>query len=276
MKRVQFYFLAVLCLQLGLPLTANAHRAWFLPAATVLSGEAPWVTVDGAVSNDIFYTDHAPLRLNELQVLAPDGSAVEAQNPHTGKHRSSFDLQLTQEGTYKIAIASSGLRARWETADGKRGGWPGRGPNATNAPFEKAVPKDAKNLEVSYSSRRIETFITAGQPSTKVFTPTGQGLEMQPITHPNDLFAGEPAKFTFLIDGKPAAGTKVTLIVDGMRYRNSQNAIELTADDKGVVSVTWPEAGRYWLEAEYQDNKAKAPATTRQGGYVATLEVLPL
>lgn len=272
MKHVKLLVLVAL----SLPLVANAHRAWFLPAATVLSGKAPWVTVDGAVSNDIFYTDHAPLRLDSLQVVAPDGSRIAAENPHTGKHRSTFDLQLKQEGTYKIAIASGGLRARWETADGKRGGWPGRGPNATDQPFERAVPSDARNLEVSFSSRRIETFITAGQPSTGVFTPTAEGLEMQPITHPNDLFAGEQAKFRFLIDGDPAAGTKVTLIADGMRYRNSQDAIELTADAKGVISVTWPQAGRYWLEAEYQDNKAKSPATTRQGGYVATLEVLPL
>ena len=47
------------------------------------------------------------------------------------------------------------------------------------------------------------------------------------------------------------------------------------ADADGVASFAWPAAGRYWLEAEYKDGKAKPPATERSGVYVATFEVLP-
>lgn len=43
-----------------------------------------------------------------------------------------------------------------------------------------------------------------------------------------------------------------------------------------MIEITWPAAGRYWLEAEYQDDRARPPAGRRQGNYVATLEVLPL
>ena len=32
----------------ALPLTAHAHKAWLLPSATVVSGDTPWVSVDGA------------------------------------------------------------------------------------------------------------------------------------------------------------------------------------------------------------------------------------
>lgn len=266
-----FVIVAALCL----PGAASAHRAWFLPAATVLSGESPWVTVDAAVSNDLFYADHAPLRSSSLLVVGPEGGEIDIQNASTGKHRTTFDIELKKEGTYKIASASSGLRARWETKDGERARWPQRGQTPKPGDFEKQVPKDAKNLNVSYSSRRLETFITSGQPNKTALAPSNKGLEMQPITHPNDLFAGEQAKFRFLIDGEPAAGAAVTVIPGAMRYRNSQDAIKLKADKDGVVSLTWPEAGMYWLEAEYEDNKAKAPATTREGSYSATLEVLP-
>jgi uncharacterized GH25 family protein len=34
--------------------------------------------------------------------------------------------------------------------------------------------------------------------------PLNEGLEMVPITHPNDLVAGEPARFRMMLDGKPA------------------------------------------------------------------------
>jgi hypothetical protein len=37
-----------------LAVPAQAHRAWLLPSATVLSGTDAWVTVDAAISNDLF------------------------------------------------------------------------------------------------------------------------------------------------------------------------------------------------------------------------------
>ena len=258
-----------------IPVAAHAHRAWIVPAATVLSGEDPWVTFDAAVSNDIFHTDHAPLRLEGVTAVAPDGSQVPLQNTSTGKYRSTFDLNLQQKGTYKIGSFSSGLRARWETEEGEKRGWPGRGMQSTPEGFAKEVPKKAKNLEVSFGSRRIETFVTAGTPDTKVFKPTNAGLEMVPVTHPNDLFAGEKAEFKFLIDGKPAVGAKVEVVPGGMRYRNQQNTISAQTDKNGSVSITWPQAGLYWMSVSYEDDKAKKPARKRSAGYVATFEVLP-
>ncbi len=273
--RLKTASIALLALSLALPMAAQAHRAWLLPAATVLSGEAPWVTVDAAVSNDIFHINYRAMALDNIRVRAPDGGDAAVQQPRGGKQRSSFDLQLTQPGTYKIFMASSGLRARWETEDGERRFWPGRGETPAPGEFAKAVPKQAKNLHVSYSSRRMETFVTSGQPDTAELAVQGEGLEMQPITHPNDLFAGETARFRLLIDGDAAAGAKVTVIPGAMRYRNSQEAITAVADAEGLVSITWPSAGMYYLEAEYEDERAPAPASQRQGSYSASFEVLP-
>jgi len=262
-------------LVLCLPLTAQAHRAWLLPSATVLSSDDAWVSIDAAVSNDIFHADHAPMRPDSVVVTAPDGQILQVQNAVTGKYRSVFDVQLPQKGTYKIGTASSGLMAMWKTEDGERRMWPGRGEKANPADFDKMVPKKAKDLEVSQFSRRMETFVTSGTPTDTVLKATNQGLELIPVTHPNDLFAGEAATFQFLIDGKPAVGVKVTVIPGGMRYRSEQASIELESDKKGNIVVTWPQAGMYWLSANYRDDKAKKPAKTRSGSYVATLEVLP-
>jgi uncharacterized GH25 family protein len=266
---------AALVMAALIPAAAHAHRAWIVPAATVLAGQDPWVTFDAAVSNDIFHADHAALRLTGITAVAPDGTEVALQNPSTGKHRSTFDLNLTQKGTYKVTSFSSGLRARWETEEGERRGWPARGVQATAESFAKEVPKKAKNLEVSFGSRRMETFVTAGTPDTKVFKPTNQGLELVPVTHPNDLFSGEKAEFTFLIDGKPAVGAKVEVVPAGMRYRNQQDSISVESDKNGVVTITWPQAGMYWMSVSYEDNKAQKPAKKRSASYVATFEVLP-
>lgn len=265
----------VLALAVTLPLSAQAHRAWIAPNATVMSGTDPWVSFDAAISNTLFHADHVAMRLDDVQAQGPDGKAVELQNTSVGKYRSTFDINLAQEGTYKIFTASNGLRARWETENGERRFWPRRGQAYNPDDFAREVPQSAKNLEITQSSRRIETFVTAGSPSDAVFNPARVGLEMIPLTHPNDLFAGEEAEFQFLIDGEPAAGVAVEVIPGAMRYRNSQDEITLTGDKEGKVRITWPTAGMYWLNAEYSDNKAKAPAQTRAGSYVATFEVLP-
>lgn len=87
---------SLLALGMGASIEAQAHRAWMLPSATVLSGENAWVTVDGAISNNLFYFEHHPLQLNNLEILSPSGKLVEAQNQATGKYRSVFDVELAE------------------------------------------------------------------------------------------------------------------------------------------------------------------------------------
>ncbi|MDD3762819.1 MAG: DUF4198 domain-containing protein [Nevskiales bacterium] len=251
---------------------ASAHNTWLQPSKTVLS-VGQWVTVDGGASTQPFVKDHAPLRLDELVVTAPDGTQVAPENLSTGRLRSSFDLQLKQEGTYRIAVATQGMMATWE--DGKqRRRWPPRGEVFTAAGFARAVPKDAANLRVSQMQRRLETYVTAGQPSDTALQPSGQGLELTPVTPFNDLYADEPAVFQLLLDGKPAAGLRVEIIADGVRYRDAVDAIELNTDADGRFTVEWPGPGLYWMNAALRDAHARAPATQRSASYTGVFEVL--
>lgn len=252
-----------------LPFSAHAHKMWLVPSATVVTGDTPWIGVDAAVSNTLFYADHVPLRLTALTITAPDGSSVAPQNAHTGKFRSVFDVELTQTGTYRIASVNSGLSASWkENGESKR--WRGDAES-----FAKEVPKDANELQITQSNGRVETFITNGAPDSGGLKPVGAGLELVAITHPNDLFEGEMAKFRLLIDGAPASDLEVEIIPGAMRYRDNPDEIHAKTDADGMFSVTWPAAGMYWIGASLQDDKASAPATARRASYTATLEVLP-
>ena len=277
--RNQFILLGVVAAALVSTLastSAHAHRAWLKPSATVLSGDDAVVTVDAAISNTLFHPDHFAMSTDGIEVMGPTGEAVDITNASKGRYRSVFDVELTQQGTYKIATASGGLRAFWRDEEGNRKMWPGRGEQADESEFGTAVPKDAKDLSVSRGWRRIETFVTVGAPTEEALAPTNQGLELVAVTHPNDLYATETATFKMLIDGEPAVGTEVEVVPGGMRYRNSPESITLTANDEGVIEVTWPHAGMYFLEAQFRDDKAAAPATVRTGSYSATFEVLPL
>jgi uncharacterized GH25 family protein len=261
--------LAALVVAALAPLASHAHKSWLLPSTTVTTVDQ-WVTVDAAVSNDLFYFNHVPLRLDALAITAPDGSKVAAENTSTGKYRSTFDVHLAQNGTYRFAAINNGLFASYED-HGATKRWRG-----TPERFAAEVPADAKNLQVSQAQGRVETFVTAGKPNERTFAPTSTGLELVPVTHPNDLYAGEAATFRFLLDGKPATALPVTVVAGGTRYRDSQDEMKLATDAKGELRITWPAPGMYWMEAVVQDrNTSFKQATQRRASYAATFEVLP-
>ncbi|WMD21262.1 DUF4198 domain-containing protein [Achromobacter seleniivolatilans] len=254
-------------LALSLPFASQAHDVWIVPSSTVLSGTDSWITVDAAVGNDKFYFNHAPLRLDGLTVVAPDGTAAEAENLNRGKLRSTFDLQLKQSGTYRVAVVNDGVFARWKE-DGKNKRYFGKVEG-----MAQAVPAKAEELEVSQSLGRVETFVTAGKPTA--VKPVGRGLELAPVTHPNDLFTDESATFQMLLDGKPAADLKINVVPGGSRYRDKVGEIELKTDKDGKFSVKWPQPGLFWIEAGMEDDKVSVPqAKKRRLSYAGTVEVL--
>ena len=262
----------------SIPAMLSAHRMWMLPSGTVFSGTDPWVTFDAAVSNDLFYADHQPARLEGVKVWQPDGSEGKLQNASTGRYRSVFDIQLDKPGTWKVGTQMNAVMGSF-TIDGveKRVGGR-RGPPRPDQPAPLTVadiPANATNVKLTEMMGRNEVFLTAGAPTTTVLKPTGKGLEFAPVTHPDELVAGEAAKFRFLIDGKPAPGLKVTVIAGGKRYRDAEGAMELTTGADGVLSVTWPTAGMYWLNANATDAKSSTPRVTeRRMSYTTTLEVM--
>jgi uncharacterized GH25 family protein len=261
---------AALCAALVLPLAAQAHKMWMLPSATVISGHDAWVTVDAAISNDLYYPDHFPAKLEQLVITAPDGSIVKAENASTGKYRSTFDLAVPQKGTYRLALVNEGLFASYEV-DGQKKRWRG---NASD--IKTAIPANAKNVQVSEMDSRVETFVTQGSPGGGALKPTNKGLELVPVTQPNDLMANEKATFQLLVDGKPAANIKVVAINGATRYRNAQDEMDTTTDKDGKFAFTWPSAGMYWVNASTEDtNTSVKEAKQRRLAYTATLEVLP-
>ena len=230
-------------LALTLPMSASAHRGWMVPSFTVLSGDGSWVTVDAAISNELFYPDHRAMRLDGVVVTAPDGSISKLQNASTGQYRSTFDVQLNQAGTWKIGSAANTVTASWtENGEIKRF-------RGTADEFAKAVPAGATDLKTIKGSNRNETYVTRDKPTTDVFKPTGKGLELVPVTHPTDIVATEPATFRFLLDGKPAAGLEVTFVPGGARWRAAPGEIKLKAAADGAVTFTLPDAGMYWVNA---------------------------
>ena len=265
-KTLAFLSLAAV---LAAPLSAQAHRAWLAPTSTVLSGNDAWVGFDAGMSNGVFIADHAAMNLAGLIITAPDGSTAAPENMMRGRYRATFDLHLTQPGTWRVANVMGGYSATYKQG-GEEKRWRG-----TEAELATAIPKDATEVKLTQSQRRLEIFATRGSPTKESLKITGKGLELEPVTHPNDLVAGEPATFKLMLDGKPAAGVEVEVVPGGNRYRSGTGEMKLTTDAQGAFTVKWPGAGMYWLEAGVRGGKASIPNAERNASYVTTLEVLP-
>jgi len=221
---------------------ALAHRMWMIASSTSVSGTDNWVTVDAAVSNDLFFFDHQPIRVAPT-VLQPDGTEGTVENHAVGKFRATFDVHLTQQGTYRIGVVNRGVFGSYQL-NGERKMIP-RG--TTVDKLASVIPAGATDVQTAESVSRNEIYVTQGAPTTTVFKPTGKGIELVPVTHPNDLVVGEPATFQFLLDGKPAPDLFVTVIPGGIRYRDALKQQDLKTGADGKVSINWPDPGLYWV-----------------------------
>jgi len=247
---------------------AHAHRAWILPSATVVSGDKSWVTIDGAISNNLFFPDHRPMQIEAIAITAPDGSSVKPANAAVGQYRTTFDLELKQKGTYRIAQANSGLSPSWkEGAETRR--WRGTMQDYLAQGIDKKP-----GVELVATSRRVERFVTDGAPTP--LKATGKGLELGGATHPNDLYSGEEATFILTDNGKPAANIEVSVIQGGDRYRDEPGELKLKTGADGSLKLKLENAGMYWLEAGSAGTTTMEGKTLKsQATYVAVLEVLP-
>lgn len=259
----------------GTTLAAHAHKPWLLPTSTIVESRDNWVTIDAAISEGLFDVDHVPLRLDGITITGPDGGKLEMQNIANGKLRNSFDLKLPKPGTYKVALVTQTVFASYKDKDGQVKRFRG-----TEETFAKDVPADAAELKVSRTQGRLETFVTTGDPDMNVFKPTGTGLELVPVTHPNDLRAGEKATWRFLLDGKPAANQGVSLIPGGVRYRGTLGEIRKTTDAKGELTLELPAAGMYMVSTSWPAATPAKPGQPpqmpeRRATYAATIEILP-
>jgi uncharacterized GH25 family protein len=174
-----------------------------------------------------------------------------------------------QKGTYKLVVQNGGVMGSF-----KVGGVEQRLPRGTKADqLATAIPAGATDVKLTESVNRNEVFVTAGAPTETVLKPTGVGLELVPVTHPNDLVTGEPATFRFTADGKPAAQLTITVIPGGSRYRKSVDEKTFTTDAAGQVAISWPAAGMYWINATTTAPSTTIPNASKRMSYTAVLEV---
>lgn len=268
---------SILCLIILslLPIMASAHKRWVLPSLFTVS-EQQWVTFDATVSNNIFYPDRA-WPLVDIQVYTPNEDEGVVENKYEGHRRSTFDVNLNQQGTFRISLGGENFFARYPKVNPKPDERPFHSVRAKSLEELKAkIPAGAKEVKLALSNSHLESYVTVGAPNTEVFKSKGSGIELKPVTHPNDLYQGEKAKFQFTVDGEAIKDLPVLMVWEGTRYRNDEQAIELKTDEKGGIEIDLTQTGRFLIEIEHSIDMPKASEyASKSFGYFGTFEVLP-
>src|SRR3546814_16217453 len=97
---------------MALPQMADAARPWMLPSETMFAGSGnEWVTVDAAISSDLYYFDHPGQDWQPI-ATATDGSAAQGANRAIGKLRQTFALGIKTKGTNKITTTTEILKGK--------------------------------------------------------------------------------------------------------------------------------------------------------------------
>jgi hypothetical protein len=230
-------------------------------------------------------------------VTGNSGAPVKATSVTPLKEYVAVEADLPTEGTYRISTGErAGRSAKWVKIDGawkmvRTAGGPGGGgprPPGAGAPGagpgpggpgggrfveESAVPAGAETM-TSQSFIRAETYVTRGAPSRGALAPTGQGLELDAITHPNEIFVGDAFKFRMLDGGKPVPGLEFNISRANDAYSEKRYGNAGKTDAAGAAAVTFDQPGAYVLQAQYPvRTEGSAEPLARSTVYTLTFEV---
>lgn len=102
----------------------------------------------------------------------------------------------------------------------------------------------------SLTSMHAKTIIQVGSAQDVFVTqPSGQALEIVPLTHPSTIKAEQPFKIQVFANGKPVKRAQVVGTFDG--FLKDKHAFSGTTDLEGVIDVVALKPGQWMLKATY-------------------------
>lgn len=257
-------FAALLLAALAVP--AAAHTPYLAPASFSVRPDSV-VTLDASFA-ETFFVPEVVFDNSEFVVTDPDGRQHAPDTVQRLKTRTVVEQTLPgQKGTYRFSTGNRlGAVFRTWTLNGKTGS--SRDPGVP-------LPPGATLTSHYQSLSRSEVYLTAGAPTATALKPYGTGLELVPITHPDDLYRGEHFEFRVQYDGKPLAAQQVE-INRALGTAAAQPAPQvLTTDADGKARLTLDQAGSYLALIRYRGPAPAGAAAPMYGNnYTLTFRVL--
>ncbi|AHE53370.1 DUF4198 domain-containing protein [Sphingomonas sanxanigenens] len=237
---------------------AQAHMPYLLPTAFDV-GRADHVTLQSSFGEDAFVPEVA-MRDAPFHLVGPDGRKGSVGPATYLRDLSIFEADLKTEGTYRLTTGQRlGRKGKMFEANGQ---WLMRGEDGN-------PPVGAREVDVQ-STTRAEAFVTRGQATRGALKPVGTALEIEPITHPAEIASGTDARFRLLFDGKPLAGTRITMFRAAGNYDGQKVAAQIDSGADGSFALRPRDAGLYLILVRHRTT-APAGSETPYRSYTYTL-----
>ncbi len=249
-----------LVLVIGFCSAVHAHTPFIAPTAFEPAHKG-WISLDAGFAETFFHSDVAFDKGN-FRVLTPAGNWVAPARLEHFTSRSVLEYQAQQEGTYRFTTGSRfGSVFRMYEINGER---------KHTRDSKEVLPAGHKLLDHYQSVTLAETYVSLKTPTKAALAAYNKGLELVPITHPNDLYAGEDFEFSVLLDGKPLARQTASVYRTQVFTEQQQPLLTATTDRNGKASIKLNDAGIYLLHLR---KSAAAPqgAEAPDYGYIYTL-----
>lgn len=285
-------FLLGICPQLS-----HAHSAspYLLPEQFDIKNNT--TSLQSAITIEKFYSPNRNYATRFFST-SPDGSQQEIKPVATLERFTLLDLITTQDGTYRIKTADehssvidyAKVDDRWLRVRTERPATPtpaatmteektaATPPRPRRFVYADELPSNAQKSKTEVT-QLAETYLSKNAPSA-VVKATGKGLELIPITHPNEIFVGEGFEFIVHFDGKPLPKQELELYRGAGAYdqAKTQDLGHVYTDEQGRAKLDFQDtAGIYLLFTQYPpaSNDASKQPPTRLYNYGLTLQATP-
>lgn len=236
-------------LSLGLAAAcAQAHVPFLKPNQFNLAHDR--LHVESAFTEQPFQADFA-MDSPSFSLVRPDGSKSPLEPSARTRAAVYLEPRVTDEGTYRISTGvRKGPRYRAvETADAK-------------LYFAEDMQRfSGKPTALQYYSR-ADTYVAKGEPRYQP-RPANQGVEIVPLSSPNQVSVGDRVAFRVLRDGQPVPRARIVVAHDNEHYtRRSEEDLydvenvrpgNLRADADGRFVFSPAQAGLVFLFVTVHD-----------------------
>lgn len=239
--------LATAALALAVSLPASAHTPYLVPS-NFAPRAGQTIALDASFA-EAFFVPEAAFDDSQFTVIGPDGAEAPLAS-QVMKTRTVAEYTLpTGTGTYRISTGPrlGALFRTWEQ-NGKR--------ESSRDPSAK-IPAGAKVISDFQSLTQAVSYVTAGNPDRAALAPRNKGLELVPVTHPNDLYVGEAFEFIVQYDGKPLADQPLEITEAVWSSDRTPQVANLKSDAAGHVRFPLSTAGTWLALTRY---RTAAPA----------------
>ncbi len=229
------------------------------------------VTVEAAMAEEatLFVPDFTIRGSGDYAVTDPSGATQKIEGVTTLKELAIFEAPTPTEGTYRITSGErAGRSGKLAKIDGvwrnvrpaggpprpPEGGSPAKPSEGAAAPANGPITEDqiptGAEVMTTQSYLKADVYVSRGAPTASALKPTGQGLEIAPVTHPNEAYAGEAFKFRLLVDGQPLANAPFTVSKAREGYVPQRFTTGGAAGADGAASITLAKPGVFVIQVQ--------------------------